>query len=637
MNDINYLRETPTTNEENDESNHLAPYTITPPENLLKVSELNNPESFLVYYTGNIYNTMSSIPRSTVILITPYIAAIFVEPEYVENLSDISGISILEPNIPYILTDTSPLDSANITEFTHGFPIDLNGSGVIITIIDTGIDYLNKEFINEDDTSRVVAIWDQTDNSGTPPPNISYGSEYSQEQINAAIRANAEGNNPYDIVPEKDTQGHGTKSAGIIAARGYGSVRGAAPNCELLVVKLKPQDFIQTNTADPSSSIALYSNVDISIAIKYAVDYRDKVNKPMVVFLPVSSNYGGHDGGRPMEEIIDYYSFISNIIFAVGTGNQGNSQTHVSGVIPSTSDTAVIELQVSENQPDFSISIWANPPDKLSIGITSPSGQVIPRIPVKLFQQETLKFIYENTTAQVNYFFPNLLNGNESVNIKFFNIASGIWKITIFGDYIVNGIFNSWITQRPITRPGTLLLNSDNSTTITIPSTSNSAIATSFYNQNDNTLVQSSGVGYTTDNRIKPDLSAGGINVLTTNTNNRTTTISGSSAATAVLAGAIALILQWSVVDGNLPNISNEVVRALLIRGTSKEIMSTYPNPFLGYGLLNLLGTFDAIRGIYRSSDILNLARNYDKCSDNVETLIPYELFKRLIPHSPDI
>ncbi len=593
---------------------------------------------FTVYYSGDIISATASIPQINVVILSPYLAAIFVEPGYENLLVTIPNINIIEPFNYYILTQLSPLETSNIVQFSEGNPIDLTGTGVIVGTIDTGIDYLNVEFTREDETSRILSIWDQTDNTGTAPPGINYGSVYSQEQINAAIKLNSEGGDPYSIVPRIDTNGHGTQCAGIIGARGYGEIKGAAPNCDFIVVKLLPAREL-TTAIDPSlPDIPIYRSPDISTAILYLLQQRYIYQKPMVIFLPISSNQGAHNGTSALEELIDYYSFSSNVSFAVGTGNQGNSETHASGYINNTGETSSVEFSVDPNQKDLNISIWCTYPDKISLGLTSPSGQVISRVPVKIGLTTTLNFLYENTTTRLVYYFPEIISGNQLIFLSFSNIAAGIWTINLFGDYIVNGFYNVWIDQRPLSKPGTALLNPNNFTTLTIPSTSNLAITTTFYNQNTNTIGSNSGVGFTANNKIKPDLTCGGINVSTTGLNNTITTISGSSAATAVLAGAITLFYQWAVTDGNIPVLSSESIKTFLIRGTRKRPNEAYPNQFWGYGILDMRGVFDAIRGIYAQQDQLappivieprpvSLSRY---CDDNIETYLPYDLFRRL-------
>lgn len=573
--------------------------------NVIKNS--NNKNGYLINYTGEIDKIISSIPNSFAIPLTPYVAAAFIDPNYESTFLSLQNIELIEPFVEYILTEVSPLESSNITQFNEGFPIDLTGTGVVVGLIDSGIDYTNKEFLREDGTSRILSIWDQSDSSGTAPPGLGYGSEYNNEQINQAIKEGLNGKSPFELVPEIDTLGHGTKCAGIIGARGYGDVKGAAPNCDFLIVKLRVVDTI-TSLSDTTTT-PIFSNVDIATAMYYLIQYRALTQRPMVVFLPVSSNFGGHDGKRPIEELIDYYSFESNVIFAVGTGNQGNSQTHYYGKINSTSEISNIDVQIGPNQNYLYVHIWSTYPDKISIGMISPSGQVIPKIPVKISQQETLNFIYEKTNVSIQYFFPISSSGNELILIYFEKPTPGVWRIILYGDYIVQGTFNAWMSQRPISKVGTFFLNSDNFVTLTIPSTSYSSICTGFYNQNNDSLEINSGVGFTIDNRVKPNLTTGGVNMLTIAPNNKTAVITGSSVATAVLAGAIALILQWAVVNKNLPTISAEIVKAMLLLGTKKRSKDIYPNPYAGHGLLNLIGTFNALRGIYNTPSSSSLLR----------------------------
>lgn len=573
--------------------------------NVIKNS--NNKNGYLINYTGEIDKIISSIPNSFAIPLTPYVAAAFIDPNYESTFLSLQNIELIEPFVEYILTEVSPLESSNITQFNEGFPIDLTGTGVVVGLIDSGIDYTNKEFLREDGTSRILSIWDQSDSSGTAPPGLGYGSEYNNEQINQAIKEGLNGKSPFELVPEIDTLGHGTKCAGIIGARGYGDVKGAAPNCDFLIVKLRVVDTI-TSLSDTTTT-PIFSNVDIATAMYYLIQYRALTQRPMVVFLPVSSNFGGHDGKRPIEELIDYYSFESNVIFAVGTGNQGNSQTHYYGKINSTSEISNIDVQIGPNQNYLYVHIWSTYPDKISIGMISPSGQVIPKIAVKISQQETLNFIYEKTNVSIQYFFPISSSGNELILIYFEKPTPGVWRIILYGDYIVQGTFNAWMSQRPISKVGTFFLNSDNFVTLTIPSTSYSSICTGFYNQNNDSLEINSGVGFTIDNRVKPNLTTGGVNMLTIAPNNKIAVITGASVATAVLAGAIALILQWAVVNKNLPTISAEIVKAMLLLGTKKRSKDIYPNPYAGHGLLDLIGTFNALRGIYNTPSSSSLLR----------------------------
>ena len=118
----------------------------------------------------------------------------------------------------------------------QGQPLNLRGRGVIIAIIDTGIDYRNPAFLDESENSRILAIWDQTDQTGTPPEGFVYGSQYIREDINQALLAE----DPFSVVPVRDELLHGTIMAGIAAGSrvGGGTVYlGAAPEADIVIVK----------------------------------------------------------------------------------------------------------------------------------------------------------------------------------------------------------------------------------------------------------------------------------------------------------------------------------------------------------------------------------------------------------------
>ena len=160
-----------------------------------------------------------------------------VSEDDIERLKlDVPAIIYIEVRSPYVLQDISPESIDEISSIKVNPYLNLDGTGVLVGMIDTGIDYLNPEFIREDGTSRIEVIWDQTvqvENS-----NYYVGTEFSNNDINKAIQRSRNGENPYDIVPSKDENGHGTKMAGIIGARGYKSeIRGVANNCNYVVVK----------------------------------------------------------------------------------------------------------------------------------------------------------------------------------------------------------------------------------------------------------------------------------------------------------------------------------------------------------------------------------------------------------------
>ena len=157
-------------------------------------------------------------------------------------LSEINPISVGEDTyiaIPKLfgLMDTSAVEATGALRLQRVRGASLTGNGVIVGFIDTGIDYTNDIFKNVTGRTRILSIWDQSDQSGTPPQGIEFGSEYTREDIDSALQSE----NPYSIVPTKDTQGHGTFMAGV--ACGSEDVEndfiGAANESQIAVVKLK--------------------------------------------------------------------------------------------------------------------------------------------------------------------------------------------------------------------------------------------------------------------------------------------------------------------------------------------------------------------------------------------------------------
>ena len=146
----------------------------------------------------------------------------------------------------YTLLDTQALEQSGIIQVQNYPTLNLQGSGVLIGFIDTGIDYQNPIFRNLDGSSRIVGIWDQTIQEGQPPEGLLYGREYTQEQIDVALQSD----NPLEFVPSRDENGHGTFVASVAAgsASEENQFLGAAPESKIAVVKLKPaKQYLKDN------------------------------------------------------------------------------------------------------------------------------------------------------------------------------------------------------------------------------------------------------------------------------------------------------------------------------------------------------------------------------------------------------
>lgn len=542
---------------------------------------------------------INELPGASVAILDTNYAVVFIPYNRISEIKPyIKDIVSSEVQAIYTLEETSPVDASGATLFHNNPYLQLNGKGVIVGIIDTGIDYLNKEFMNEDDTTRILRIWDQTIDGNQEVYGVKMGIEYKEDDINKAIQISKNGGNPYDIVNSRDVIGHGTSIASIVGARGYNpEVKGAAPNCYFAAVKLKEAaKILQRKAGINNIKEGRYLGIDIILGIRYLSRLASDVKMPMIICIPLGTNTGAHDGTSEVEGSIESISNQIGVVCVTGTGNEGDTDTHAEGRFIQSGEIRNIEIKIGKGQKDLNFQIYAQQPDRVSLGIVSPSGEIIEKIPARLNKVENVNFIYEGTKMKISYLYPDPITGSEVISIEARGLREGIWQFRLYGDYIVDGRYWSWLPQRSLLDEETKFLSPSQYTTLTMPGTARKAIVAAFYNQNNNATVGQSGRGFTRDGRVKPDFAAGGINATVTTPGGGTKKVSGSSVATAVTAGCCALLVQWGVVEGNDKNLYPIKIRSYLIRGTTMRVGDKYPNEQWGYGALNMKGVFDSIR-----------------------------------------
>ena len=568
-------------------------YDTTSSENVFLLVEVTGESNL---------NDVLKIPDVSGVMIASNLAVIITPANKINEISNIV-LRIVNIEVSTILTlnSISPLEASGAPVFNNNPYLRLNGRGVLVGIIDTGIDYLNKEFQREDDTTRIVRIWDQTIQGDKDIYDLKYGTEYTEDQINQAISLQTSGGDPYSIVPSKDDIGHGTRLAGIIGGRGINpDLKGAAPDCQFVIVKLSRATKVELDAAViDKTDVPSYTPWSALLALRYIIAVARELKRPVVVFEPLGSNMGSHIGNGIVEQSINNYSSQSGTVVVVPTGNQGNTDTHTEGIIESAGDIKDIEIRVGEKQKNLPIEIWVNKPNRVKLSIVSPSGEVIDNLEAKNTNNERIKFLYEGTEMIVNFTSPELSTGDSLIFIRAYNLKAGIWKFRLTGQYIVDSKYYAWIPQRELIDSETKFLNSVGYTTLTLSSTSSGAISVAYYNQDDNSVISESGRGYTRYGMIKPDIAAGGFNAIVTNPGGGTAVISGSSVAGAVVAGCCALILQWAVVDKNYPDIYAAQIKTYIISGAKGRPGDVYPNKEWGYGMFDMQGVFDRIRETY--------------------------------------
>lgn len=506
------------------------------------------------------------------------------------NDSDFLITYVLPPMI-YTLQEISAISATNVESLQINLPLQLEGKDVIIGILDTGIDYLNEEFTDSNGNTRILSIWDQTipskDEENTSIP---FGMNYTKDEINNALNLSRNGGNPYDIVPSKDENGHGTKMAGIVGASGKNpKIKGIANKCEFAIIKLL-ESISFKNTFE--IKVPIYELFSIMPAMEYLKNIFLTTGKPVVILLPLGSNNGNHRGEHLLNSYIE--SLTNNIGIAVvtGTGNEGLQDNHVSGFIKNTNDEGIVELIVSPNQKFLFMDFWGSLPNIFEINIISPSGEETEFIPAILNTSKRHTYIFEKTEISVYYYLPEEYSGEELIRVYFANIQPGIWRLKLKLRLGKIAKYDMWMSQSGIKEPETRFTPSNPYGTFTIPSDSNYTVSVASYNQNNKTVLSYSGMSFIDDSINIIDFAAGGESTLTTGLGNKLDTISGTCLSAAIGAGACALLFQWGIIEGNYPYMHSESLKTFLQRGTIRRRGDTYPNAQWGYGIIDFYSVF---------------------------------------------
>lgn len=514
----------------------------------------------------------------------------------------------------YGLMDTTSFDASGITATLNQPLLNVRGQGVLIGFLDTGIDYLREDFKASGGRTRIAAVWDQTIQSvnyeedtgeaaGTEQYDreqvqgmVQYGTVYTREDINAALAAEREGQNPYDIVPSRDENGHGTFLAGVAAASETADYIGAAPEAEILMVKLKPAKKYLRDFYLLPEQVEAYSETDMMMGVRFLQQYAIREKKPLVICVGLGTASGSRTGALPFADLLNTLARQVNTVVVTCTGNEANNRTHTSGLAVSDTEPSEIEITVGADERGFVMEIWAESLDILSVAITSPSGERISRIPARIDTGAVYNFLLERSQVAVDYRVVESASGYEVIFMRFINPAQGIWKIHVYSLTNIVGRYNAWLPLKQFLSGDTYFLNSNPSTTLTEPGAAERVISVGAYNHITDASYAASGRGYTATGLVKPDFVAPGVDVYGVRAGGGYTTRTGTSIAAAHAAGAAALLLTWGVTDGNLPYMGTNEVKSVLIRGAKRENNTVYPNNIYGYGKMDVIEAFYKLR-----------------------------------------
>ena len=509
----------------------------------------------------------------------------------------------------YSLLDVTSMDAAGITPAGELPVLNNQGAGVIVGFVDTGINYTDSLFRNVDGSTRIIGIWDQTNNSDnsnnieneTVKPfsafSALYGTQYTAEEINLALNSD----NPASIVPTRDENGHGTFLASIAAGNRdeRAGFSGAAPQASIAMVKLKPAKQYLRDFYLIQDGAEAYQENDIMMGVSYLYFLARKYSMPLVVCIPLGTNIGSHMGMSRLGQYLNQVSLSNGSAVITAAGNETGARHHFRAVMDASTDEVTAELRVGEREAGFSMELWAENMGVYTVGFISPTGEVAREISVPLRGENTVSFLLEQTQITVYTQIADVSAGSQFIFIRFENPMSGIWRILIRNSLDIRETFHLWLPVRGFITDETYFLRPDPDTIITDPGNARYPITVTAYDHTKNSIYIHASRGYSLSGRIKPDLAAPGVNILGASVSGRRLTrMSGTSVSAAHLAGAAAILLNWGVLNANYPYLNTPVLKSIFVRGAQRNPALTYPNREFGYGTLDLYEAFLHLRNL---------------------------------------
>ncbi len=425
---------------------------------------------------------------------------------------------------------------------------NLTGQGVLMAIIDSGIDYLLPDF-QFNGESRILYLWDQSqppdETKGQhTPAGFRVGTEFNKAQIDAAIQAATKTGNRREalqIVPQQDTSGHGTGVAAVAASSNSSILlKGVASGCELLIVKLgtTPENDFPGTT-------------QLMRGITYALRKALELNRPLVINLSYGNSYGSHDGTSLLERFLDNASGVGRNVICVGCGNEGAGGGHIEGNVKVDD---MVELAVAERELTLNIQLWKSYEDRFGVILVSP-GRV--RYEVVLSGSPGRQEVVLGTTKVLIYVgMPTPYSSLQELFFVFLPtgayVDSGVWEWQFTPEKIVSGNYQMYLPTAALRNSGTRFFQPTPNLTLTIPSTARAVISVAAYNDTLNAYADFSGRGLPESGQIyldseggKPDLAAPGVGILAAKVGGGTDTYTGTSFAAPMVSGAAALLMEW--------------------------------------------------------------------------------------------
>lgn len=546
--------------------------------------------NYIVKYNQNVSGKIDYVSDISFQIINDLYAVLYVpaqqQPDIVINSYSYNSI----PKC-YTYMDLESLNASGVTRL-HNHPyLQLRGRGTAVAVIDSGIDYRHPAFRAGSGT-RILELWDQTVETDNPLE-VPFGRVYTREEIDRAVLSD----NPLEVVPSVDRNGHGT----MLAAAAAGNIlteeafSGAAPEAALIVVKLKPaKRYLKDFYLFPEET-DVFQEDDIMLAIAFAMECAQKFQMPLSICIGLGTSQGAHMGVGPLSQIINWTASFSQNAVSVAAGNEGLARHHYQGILDERRPEQTAEIRVGENENGFCMELWGEAPEVYEVSLESPTGETLSVSTSLRAEQQELSFVFVETKIYVNYVQIERQSGKTLVFFRFVRPAAGIWKVYIRGSENAGALFHIWLPVQGMISADTFFVEASPYYTITSPGDTESGITMTAYQLRGEGLYLQASRGYTSAEEVKPNLAAPGAGIKIALPSGGFGTASGSSLAAAQAAGVAALMFEWALIRGNEPYFTGNSVRFYLERGARREQNQKYPNRDWGYGKMDLYRTFELL------------------------------------------
>lgn len=501
--------------------------------------------------------------------------------------------------------------------------------------------YYSEAMINE----VLMENFQQRDGSSTP--------EGSLQQTGRTYGENRMVRNVYEQIPLKDNAGHGSYIASVAAGSvtdAAGSIRqgtgtilpgedittdigtilpgegitqgtvtfsGAAPLSDIICVKLKPAKRHLREYYYINEQAVCFQETDILLGVKFLIEQAAVFEKPIVIVIALETNLGGHDGSGILEEYLRYAAGLTGVCVVAAAGNEGGRALHFRQTYGTVAlrdayrqqGTDYAEIRVGERERGFTLALYASSPALYGITVESPAGQSIVQEKLRMDKSEILEFLFDGTIIYLDAYVYDRRTGGEVMILRFETPSQGIWRIGIKPETLVNNAYlDIWLPIHEFLSSETYFINPSPDETITNPGNESTVITVAGYDYRTGASYIYSGRGFSANGAVKPDISApavdipgaagiiiGGAGVSgSRSSNTRIAEKTGTGVATALAAGAAAMLLEWGIVRGNRETMDTSEIKTLLIRGARNPGRSV-PDRDFGFGLLDIYGAFRSL------------------------------------------